>query len=45
MTNAEKNEFLYLFYSSDKDVKDCVLKILKGEEPLDEVQDQRSHKD
>ena len=45
MSNSEKLEFLYLFYSSDNDVRDFVLKILKKEVPLDDLEDQIPRRD
>ena len=44
MSDSEKIEFLYLFYSANKDVRDLVLKILKNQEPLDALQDQQNQK-
>ena len=45
MSDTEKFIFLYLYISSDQATKERVLKILKGEEQLDEFQDQHTHKD
>ena len=39
MSDIEKFEFLYLYYSSDDDVKAYVLKILRREVQLDDLVD------
>ena len=45
MTDAEKMEFLKLYYNADEDVRDFVLRILKNQERLSELQDLHSQKD